>query len=187
MTLAIYPGSFDPVTHGHVDVARRARALFDEVVVAVAHNPRKTALFTLQERQAMFEEALEGCPGIRVSAFEDLVVDFARREGATVIVKGLRGVSDFETEVQMAQLNRHLAPEVDTVFLATSSHVAYVSSSFVREIARLGGDVDGLVPAHVGRLLARRLGRTTAGPSGHGLEPVPGVASSSTEGGQAGS
>ncbi len=152
MITAIYPGTYDPVTLGHVDVIERAAAIFDRIVVGVVGNPQhKTPMFTLDERVEFLREALVELPNVEVDVFSELVVDFARRWQAKVIVKGLRVISDFEWEFQMNQLNRHLAPEIETVYVMASPQVSFVSSSGVKEIASFGGKVDELVPEQVAR------------------------------------
>lgn len=153
MTLtALCPGTFDPVTNGHVDIVRRAAGLFDRVVMAVIENPAKTPVFDLADRVEMVREAVADLGNVEVDSFNGLLVDYARSKGASVIVKGLRAVSDFDYELQMAQMNRHLA-EMETVFVPTSARWSYLSSSLVKEVARYGGDVSSLVPEHVlGRL-----------------------------------
>jgi pantetheine-phosphate adenylyltransferase len=152
---AICPGSYDPVTFGHVDVITRAADIFDRVVIGVVGNPRhKAPLFALEERVAFLKEALAGLENVEVDVFSELVVDFARRWNAKAIVKGLRVISDFEWEFQMNQLNRTLAPEVETVYVMASPQVSFVSSSGVKEIAAFGGKVDELVPDTVARRLA---------------------------------
>jgi pantetheine-phosphate adenylyltransferase len=149
---AIYPGTYDPVTNGHVDVITRAAGIFDRVVVGVVGNPQhKQPMFTLDERVAFLREALAGTENVEVDVFSELVVDFARRWDAKVIVKGLRVISDFEWEFQMNQLNRTLAPDVETVYVMASPQVSFVSSSGVKEIASFGGNVDELVPESVAR------------------------------------
>lgn len=153
---ALIPGSFDPPTNGHVDVVRRAAALFGHLVVAVVDNPSKTPLFSAAERVSLLERSLTGIDGVEVASFGGLLVDFARRRGVGVIVKGLRAVSDFDYEQQMAQMNRTLSG-LETVFLPTNPEWSYLSSSLVREVARLGGDVGPLVPAVVARALKERL------------------------------
>jgi len=154
---AICPGSYDPVTFGHVDVIERAAAIFDRVVVGVVGSPRhKTPLFALDERVGFLKEALAGLGNVEVDVFSELVVEFARRWQAKAIVKGLRVISDFEWEFQMNQLNRHLAPEIETVYVMASPQVSFVSSSGVKEIAAFGGRVDELVPPTVGRRLAEK-------------------------------
>jgi pantetheine-phosphate adenylyltransferase len=152
MRVAVYPGSFDPVTFGHLDVVRRAAAVFDRVIFAVLTNPRKTSLLTVAERLDAIRASVAAIdPGlvdrIDVQSFEGLTVDVCRRAGAGFIVRGLRAVSDFETEMQLAHNNRVLAPEIDTVFFMTSLEHGYVSSTLVREIAGSGGDVRAMVPA----------------------------------------
>lgn len=161
MTTALYPGSFDPVTFGHLDVIRRAAGVFARIVVAVLRNPRKAPLFDEEERIATIREAIaEDCPDIAdrvvVSAFDGLTVDFARANEAAFIVRGLRAVSDFESELQMAHTNRKMEPAVDTVFFMTALEHSYLSSSLVKEIATLGGDVSGMVPGAVVRRLTGR-------------------------------
>jgi pantetheine-phosphate adenylyltransferase len=156
MSVAVYPGSFDPVTNGHLDVIRRATAVFERVIVAVLANPRKTPLLSVDDRVAAIREALaEAGVGDRtaVESFDGLTVEFCRSRRATFIVRGLRAISDFETEMQLAHNNRKLAPEVDTVFFMTSLEHGYVSSSLVKEIAQFGGDVSAMVPASAERRL----------------------------------
>ncbi len=161
MSTAVYPGSFDPITYGHLDVVARAAEVFDRVVFAVLVNPRKAPLLPVEDRLAVIREALdEECPDcagrIHVRSFEGLTVDFCREVGAQAIVRGLRAISDFESELQMAHTNRKLAPEVDTVFFMTALEHSYLSSSLVKEIAIFGGDVSQMVPpAAVRRLSAR--------------------------------
>ena len=169
MITAIYPGTYDPVTNGHVDVITRAARIFDRVVVGVVGNPHhKTPLFDVSERVAQIKEALgDTAPNVEVDVFSELVVDFARRWEARVIVKGLRVVSDFEWEFQMNQLNRHLAPEIETVYVMASPAVSFVSSSGVKEIASFGGNVEELVP----QVVARRLKEMF--PDGRGGAPLP--------------
>jgi pantetheine-phosphate adenylyltransferase len=149
---AICPGSYDPVTNGHIDVITRAAGIFDRVVVGVVGNPRhKTPMFSLDERVAFLREALSSVSNVEVDVFSELVVDFARRWSAKAIVKGLRVISDFEWEYQMNQLNRTLAPDVETVYVMASPSVSFVSSSGVKEVAAFGGKVDELVPEAVAR------------------------------------
>jgi pantetheine-phosphate adenylyltransferase len=154
---ALCPGTFDPVTNGHLDVIDRAAGMFDDVVVAVLGNPSKEPLFAVDERIGLLETAVGERDNVRVGAFGGLLVDFARAQGAKVIVKGLRAVSDYEYEIQMAQMNQRIG-EIETLFMATSPKWSFLSSSLVKEVARLGGDVDGLVPDHVRSALADRLG-----------------------------
>jgi pantetheine-phosphate adenylyltransferase len=157
---AIYPGSFDPITLGHVDVARRAARLFEELIIAVYEGQEKPgALFTFPERVVMAREVVASVPesNIRVDSFSGLTVDYARSQDAGVIVRGLRAVSDFEYEFKLAHMNEHLAPEIEVVCLMTSSGHSFISSSLIREVAALGGDIDGLVPATVRDALRAKL------------------------------
>ncbi|MFA0765866.1 MAG: hypothetical protein BDTLLHRC_000819 [Candidatus Fervidibacter sp.] len=156
MVKAVYPGTFDPITNGHLDVIERGARIFDEVIVAVTTNPAKTPWFTVQERVAMIEACCRHLPNVQVMAFDGLLVNFARQQGATVILKGLRAVSDFDYEFQMAAMNRQLAPEIETLFLMTSLPFAYLSSSIVKEIALLDGNLSGLVPDLVAEQLRRK-------------------------------
>jgi pantetheine-phosphate adenylyltransferase len=156
--VAIYPGSFDPITRGHEDLIRRSLRFVDRVVVAVAVNVAKQPLFTLEERVALIRETVRS-PDIDVQAFDGLLVEFARRVGASIIVRGLRAVSDFEYEFQMALMNRNLAPELETVFLVPAFDLTYLSSSLVREVARFGGDVSALVQPAVQQALKHKYGR----------------------------
>ena len=149
MKIAIYPGTFDPVTNGHVDVAKRAAELFDKVIVCVAVNTLKEPLFTGAERVKMIREAVKDIKNIEVEEFQGLLVDYARKKNADAIVRGLRAVSDFEYEFQMALTNRKLCSDVDTVFLMPHENYTYLNSTIVREIARFGGDVTEFVPEHV--------------------------------------
>jgi pantetheine-phosphate adenylyltransferase len=155
---AMYPGTFDPVTRGHEDLVRRATKLFDEVVVAIATNPDKAPLFSLEERVALATDVLKDIPGVSVTGYEGLTVDFARERGLSAIIRGLRAVSDFEYEFQLATMNRHLTDQVETVFLTPTEHYTFVSSSLVREIARLGGDVSSFVHARVAEGLTTKFG-----------------------------
>lgn len=157
MTLAICPGSFDPVTYGHLDIIERAARHFDGVLVAILRNPSKQALFTVEERIEMLERSITEYPNVRVDTFEGLLVDYARNQGASVIIKGLRAVSDFDYEIQMAHMNTRLTG-IETYFLPTSTDYSYLSSSLVRDVARHGGNVEGLVPDHVVAALKDRYG-----------------------------
>jgi pantetheine-phosphate adenylyltransferase len=160
MRTAIYPGSFDPVTNGHLDVIGRAKAIFDRVIVGIATNVNKAGLFTAEERATLLRSVLGDDPRLEIDIFSGLLVDYARRRGANVIVRGLRAVADFEYEFQLALMNRRLLPEVDTVFLMTDERNFYVSSSLVKEVSIHGGDVSGFVPAAVRAALERKHGRT---------------------------
>lgn len=157
MTIAVYPGRFDPVTLGHLDIMQRASKLFDRVVVAVFDHPERQPLFSTSERVLMIEEATRGVSGIEILPFDGLIVNFLRNTGANVIVRGLRKNADFEHEFEMALMNRRLAPEVDVVCLITDLQHQFIRSSLVREVARLGGDISGLVPKNVDKALNERL------------------------------
>lgn len=158
MTLAVYPGTFDPVTNGHIDIATRAATIFDQLIVAVYDTPSKQLLFSTQERVAMMAESLKEIPNIHVTGYNGLTVDYAKAVGANVIVRGLRVISDFEWEFQMALMNRKLAPEIDFVCLMTSLQYSYLSSTIVKEVARLGGNITDLVSPHVAQALSARFG-----------------------------
>ena len=157
MRRAIYPGSFDPVTNGHLDVIERARKLFDEVIVGVAHNDQKQPLFTLDERIDLLQRTLGDPPGVQIAPLGGLLVEFAVNENAIAVVRGLRAVSDFEFEFQMALMNRKLEARVETIFLMPKEEYTYLSSRIVKEIARLGGDVTKFVPRIVAQALRERL------------------------------
>lgn len=148
MAAAIYPGSFDPLTNGHLDLIQRGLRMFDRLVVAVVTNPKKTPLFSLAERRELIMEAV-GDPRVEVDDFQGLLVDYAAQKGINVLLRGLRAVSDFENELQMANMNRKLSPKLETVFMMTGEASFYISSQMVREVASLGGDVKGLVPDNV--------------------------------------
>ncbi len=154
--VALFPGSFDPFTNGHLDLARRAAAIFDRVIVAVAHNPAKQSLFTREERVALIEGALGDTRTVTAMHFDGLVVECARRVGAQVMVRGLRAVSDFEFEFQMALMNRRLSPDLEVAFLMPSQEFTYLNSTLVKEVARHGGRIRGLVPPNVERALKQR-------------------------------
>jgi len=156
---AVYPGMFDPVTHGHLDLADRGRRHYDRLILAVLRNDTKQPLFSLDERIALVREAVEGWSNVEVDSFDGLLVDYARSVDASVILRGIRVASDFEYEMQMAMMNRHLSPQLETVFLVPSEAYSYVSSRLVREVAGLGGTVDNLVPANVSRALKERFAR----------------------------
>ena len=157
MPTAIYPGRFDPVTNGHLDIARRAAALWEQVVIAV-YNQEEGNLFTTEKRVQLFQEAVKELPNIRVKSFRGLVVDFARQERATVLVRGIRAVTDFEAEFDMALMNKKVAPEVESVFLMASLEHLFVSGRRIREVASLGYDVSELVPPHVVKALRQKFG-----------------------------
>ena len=164
MTIAIYPGTFDPVHNGHLDIAARAAGLFDHLIMAVYDRPLKSLLFTTQERKGMIEAALQHLPNVSVATYSQLSVEFARQVGAQVIVRGLRVISDFELEFQMALTNKKLAPEIEFVCLMTAQEYAFISASTVKEIVMLGGCVDGMVPPHVAEIMRARF----AGPENEG-------------------
>ena len=155
MKVAIYPGSFDPVTNGHIDIIQRAGELFDKVIVAVIRNPEKKPQFSLDQRVEMLEKSLADRKNVAVESFDGLLVDYARAHKANMIVRGLRAVSDFDYEFQMALTNRKMAPEIETLFFMTDYKYSYLSSSFVKQIARLGGDITELVPAPVAKQLKK--------------------------------
>jgi pantetheine-phosphate adenylyltransferase len=157
--VAVYPGTFDPITNGHVDLVTRAAPLFDHVVVGIAESPSKGPALPLSQRIALAQEALGGIRNVSVEGFNTLLAEFVRECHAGVILRGLRAVSDFEYEFQLASMNRHLIPEVETLFLTPSEHHSFISSTLVREIARLGGDVSGFVHPSVQRALAARYAR----------------------------
>ena len=156
--VAVYPGSFDPVTHGHLDIIRRGSRLFDRIVVAVLKNPEKKPLFPLAERRRILRQATREIPNVSIDSFDGLLVDYARHWKARVIVRGLRALSDFEYEFQMALMNRRLDATIETVFMMPSEAYSYLSSRLVKEVARLGGSVAGLVPPEVDRRLGERMG-----------------------------
>jgi pantetheine-phosphate adenylyltransferase len=156
MATALCPGSFDPPTNGHVDVIERAARYFDGVVAAVIANPSKEPMFSLEDRTQMLTEALAHVSGVEIASFDGLLVDFAQKRGLTIVVKGLRAVSDFEYELQMAQMNSTLDADVDTMFVTAKPAWAFLSSSLVKEVARYGGSVEGLVPLGVAKALAER-------------------------------
>jgi len=159
MFRAVYPGSFDPVTNGHLDVIERASRLYDEVIVAIAHNETKAGLFSFEERVALLKETVEHHPNVHVTQFEGLLVNYAREVQAQVIIRGLRAVSDFEYEFQMALMNRKLDGDVETMFLMPKEEYTYLSSRLVKEIARLGGSIDSFVPDCIARALREKFSR----------------------------
>ena len=158
MRIAVYPGSFDPLTNGHLDILQRGKRLFDRVLVAVLENEGKAPLFTTAERMELIATSTAGIPGVEVHSFSGLLVDFMRRVNAKVVVRGIRAVSDYEYELQMALMNRELHPEIETIFLLPAVEYTYVSSRLVKEVFRLGGDVARLVPPPVLASLTARLG-----------------------------
>jgi pantetheine-phosphate adenylyltransferase len=157
MRTAIYPGSFDPLTNGHLDVAQRAAKLFDRVIVAVAKNESKNPLFTLEEREALVKQSVAHLPNVRTDSFDGLLVEYVAARKAKAIVRGLRAVSDFEFEFQLALMNRKLDEHIETIFMMPKDTYTFLSSRIVKEIARLGGDVSSFVPAHVQAALLKKL------------------------------
>jgi pantetheine-phosphate adenylyltransferase len=158
MPVAIYPGSFDPLTNGHLSLIQRGLQMFDRLIVAIAVNPKKVPLFTLDERKELIRQACPD-PRVEVDSFQGLLVDYAKQRNVNVLIRGLRAVSDFEYEFQLANMNRKLAPGIETVFMMTGEDYFYISSQLVREVASLGGDVTGLVPANVHAKLVAKFGR----------------------------
>lgn len=154
--IAIYPGSFDPVTNGHLDIVRRGTFLFDEIIVAILHNPSKSALFTIEERLDMLKETMKDIPGVSFDTFGGLLVDYAHERGAQAILRGMRAVSDFEYEFQLALMNRKLNRDVQTVFLMTGLRWIFTSSSIIKEAAQFGGDVSDMVPPLVNRKIIEK-------------------------------
>ena len=163
MTIAIYPGSFDPVTNGHLDIAQRAAAIFEELIIAVYDRPLKDLLFTTEERVEMWEKAIDDLPNIRVKPYPGLTVDFARQVGAKVIVRGLRASADFEYEFDMAHMNKSLAPELEMVCMVAKLEYLFVSSSRLKEVAALGVDISHLVPEHVAVAMREKLRHNSKG------------------------
>ncbi len=159
MSVALYPGSFDPITNGHVSIIESGLVCFDKLVIAVLRNPKKQSLFSVEERVEMIREEFASTPNIEVDSFDGLLVDYCRRKGIRVVLRGLRAVADFEYELQMANMNRHLNEDVETVFLMANDAYFYVSSNIVKEAAMLGGDVSRLVPPSVAKRLRAKLGR----------------------------
>jgi pantetheine-phosphate adenylyltransferase len=168
--VAIFPGSFDPMTNAHLDVARRAASLFDRLIIGVLNNTKKTPVFEVAERVALIQASVADVPGVvEVTAFEGLTVEFARQNGAGFIVRGLRAVSDFEAELQMVHTNRKLAEGVDTVFLMSALEYGYLSSTLAKEVAQFGGDISGMVPGPVAAELRARFGDASQGGRAAGL------------------
>jgi len=154
--IAVYPGSFDPITNGHLDIVQRGLEVFDELIIAVARNSEKAGLFTIEERIAMIEDVVKGQERLRVDTFDGLLVNYVVERGATVILRGLRAVSDFEYEFQIAQMNRNVENQVETLFMMTSVPYGYLSSSIVKEVASLGGPIDQFVPKAISQALAKK-------------------------------
>ncbi len=163
-SVAVYPGSFDPITNGHLDIIERGLSVFDEVIIAILLNVEKRPLFTVEERAALIRETYGGHPRVRVDTFSGLLVDYAEKVGASVIVRGLRAISDFEYEFQMALMNRRLNPRIETVFMMPAEGFSYVSSKLVKEVVHLGGPVTGLVPPVVERRLREKNGAARPAP-----------------------
>ena len=161
-TLCVYPGSFDPITLGHVDIIRRAALIFPKVIVAVLRNPNKLGCFPVEKRMEMIQKACQDIPGVTVDCFEGLLVDYMKEKHGTVVIRGLRAVSDFDSEFQMAQVNHQISPELETLFMMTSPQHGYISSSVVREIAAFGGDVASLVPPNILQDIYQKFPRTSA-------------------------
>jgi pantetheine-phosphate adenylyltransferase len=157
MRIAVYPGTFDPITNGHLDIVRRASAIFDRIIVAISENPRKHPLFTLEERRRLAEEAVRGIANVNVETFTGLLVQYAESRRATAIIRGLRAVSDFDYEFQMALLNRKLMPDLETVFLMPSEEYSYVNSTIVKEVAHLGGRLDCFLPTAAAQALEEKI------------------------------
>ncbi len=155
--IGIYPGSFDPVTNGHLDLIHRGAKIFDELVVAILRNPAKNPLFSVPERREMLQEMTKGLANVRVDEFEGLMVDYARSQGAAAVMRGIRAISDYEYEFQMALMNRKLDPTLETIFMMPAEKYSYLSSRLVREVARLGGSVEGLVPDMVAERLKLKI------------------------------
>lgn len=151
--IAIYPGTFDPITNGHIDLVQRATKMFDSIIVAIASSSKKNPKFSLEKRIELAEQVLADCPNVTVLGFDVLLIDFARQQKATVLIRGLRAVSDFEYEFQLASMNRHLAPDLESVFLMPADEHSFISSSLVKEVAALGGDVSNFVPSIVFKAL----------------------------------
>ncbi|MCE6965836.1 pantetheine-phosphate adenylyltransferase [Leclercia pneumoniae] len=154
---AIYPGTFDPITNGHIDIVTRAASMFDQVILAIAASPSKKPLFDLDERVALAESATAHLPNVKVVGFSDLMANFARTQQANILIRGLRAVADFEYEMQLAHMNRHLMPELESVFLMPSKEWSFISSSLVKEVARHAGDVTHFLPENVHQALLARL------------------------------
>ncbi|HOC92091.1 MAG TPA: pantetheine-phosphate adenylyltransferase [bacterium] len=159
MNIAAYPGSFDPITNGHMDIVQRSASVFDELIVAISNNPSKKHLFSIQERLEIAKELTKGIANVKVESFDTLLVDYVKACGAKAVVRGLRAVTDFEMEFQMALVNKRLAPNVETVFLVTSTEHSFISSSIIKEVASFGGDVSSLVSPLVDAKLKERFSK----------------------------
>jgi pantetheine-phosphate adenylyltransferase len=157
---ALYPGTFDPPTNGHIDLIQRGAKLFDHLIVSILNNPGKDPLFTVEEREEMLREAISEMSNVSVATFDGLMVDFARQQGATAVLRGIRAISDYEYEFQMALMNRRLAPEIETVFLQPAGRYSFVSSRMLKEVFSFGGDVSGLLPPNVLKRLQGRIGKS---------------------------
>ena len=157
MIKAVYPGTFDPITKGHLDVINRVRKLFSEIIILVAHHNEKNPLFTIEERKKMIRESIRGKKNVRVDSYSGLLVDYAKKKNIRVVIRGLRAISDFEYEFQMALMNRKLSPEVETIFLVPHESFTYLSSSLIKEIIEVGGDISHFVPPVVNKFLKKRL------------------------------
>jgi len=168
MDLAVYPGTFDPLTYGHIDIIERAAALVDQLIVGIYENPDKQPLFSLEQRVKLVREAVTGLPNVHVKAFKGLTVDFIRQVGGRVMIRGLRANSDFEREFEMALMNRKLAPDIELLCLMTSSQYQFLSSSLIKEVAKLGGCLEGMVPDHVAVALKGKFSMPTELATGKG-------------------
>ena len=168
MVMAVYPGTFDPPTYGHMDIIERATALVDKLIVGIYENPDKQPLFSLEQRVRLVEEAVTGLPNVHVKAFKGLTVDFIRQIGGKVMIRGLRASSDFEREFEMALMNRKLAPDIELLCLMTSSEYQFLSSTLIKEVAKLGGCLEGMVPDHVAVALKDKFSMPTELATGNG-------------------
>ena len=166
MAIAVYPGTFDPITCGHLDIVERSASLFDKLIIGIYENPAKHPLFSVEQRILMVEEALTKFPNVQVKPFKGLTVDFIHQLGVKVMIRGLRASSDFEREFEMALMNKKLAPDIELVCLMTSSQYQFLSSSLIKEVAMLGGNLDGMVPVHIAVALKKRFNETSDIPTG---------------------